>query len=822
MPLGGSQMFKNYLTVAIRNLARHKAYTFINVAGLAIGLACSTLILLYLQYEFSYDRHHSKADRIYKVIRQHHPEEGEVTYAWGTQGPLGSALADEYPEVERATRFLFRIVYMNHQDNEAVFGRVSVVDNNFFSIFDYTPIEGDIHTGLQMPFSAFITRSFAQKVFGQTNPIGKTLWIKSKFFDHEYTITGLLENAPENSIWEFHADVFTTTFPPSTDDPERQANIWERWLPKKTSLQLMTYILLAPNTSIEDLKQKLPDFEERHLGDEIAQRDDYLLAPLTRMHLYVGHELGLDAFAAAYPGLFKPFGDIHTCYAFGLIGIFIVVVACINFMNLSTARSTRRMREVGLRKVVGAKRTQLVYQFLGESVLLSIISLILALGLTELTLPALNGYLYMPLALTASVLPILLILAIFVGLLAGAYPAFFLSSFRPSAVLKVMRNTKGGHAVIRKGLVVFQFAISMVLIVGTIVVFQQTQYLRTTNLGFNKEALIVTSRITENARAIKTQFEQLPDVQKATISNLPAGVEGEGAGVMDLKVSGTNTPIKTYLLRTDHNFLSTYQIPLLSGRQFTPQDISFSSNMFDARTILLNETAARQLGLKPGDFVNAAYGSLEGIYQVAGIVQDFHNNSLHNAINPLMLIPNLSENQCQITMRVNLQNLQSALTELKQVWATFYSPRPFEYVFIDAFTERFYQKEQRQSQMFAAGSGLAIAIACLGLLGLIAYTAEVRTKEIGIRKVLGATEASIVRLLTKEFLLLVGLASLLAWPVAYYTMGEWLQSFAYRIDLSPLYFIVSTGVALVITLITIAYQAMKAARANPIEALRYE
>lgn len=817
-------MLKNYLTIAIRNLARHRAYTFINVIGLAIGLTCSTLILLYLQHEFSYDRHHSKADRIYKVIRQHHPTGGEITYARGTQGPVGPTLADEYPEVERATHFMFRFVYMNHQNNDAVLSRVSVIDKEFFNIFDYTPIQGDLSTGLRMPFSAFITRTFAQKIFGEENPIGKTIWIKSKFFNHEYTITGLLENAPETSITEFHADVFTTTFPPQPDRPDREKSIWEEWRPKTTFLPLTTYILLSPNASIEDLRQKLPDFERRHLGDEIAQRDNYLLAPLTRIHLHLGRELGWSALTATLPGLVKPSGDIRTCYAFGLIGIFIIVVACINFMNLSTARAARRMREVGLRKVVGAKRTQLIYQFLGESILLSIMSLILALGLTELTLPTLNGYLNLTLALTPPILPILFMLTIGVGLLAGTYPAFFLSSFRPAAVFKVMPNTKGGHAIIRKGLVVFQFAISMVLIVGTVVVFQQNQYLRKTDLGFNKDALITVFPSQQHARAIKAQFEQLSNVQNATLTHIPVGFESGGTGMMELKTPKMNTPIKTYLLRTDHNFLNTYQIPLLSGRQFKPQEIIFSdpANLFAARTILLNETAAKQLGVKPDDFVNASYRTYNETFQVVGIFKDFHNSSLHNAINPLMLLPNNAENQCFTTVRVNLQNLQSVLGDLKNIWKTFEPNRPFEYRFVDQTTEAFYKKEQRQSHMFAVSSSLAIVIACLGLLGLIAYTAEVRTKEIGVRKVLGATDVSIVNLLTKEFLLLVGLASLLAWPVAYYTMSGWLENFAYRINLSPLYFVGSTVVALVITLITIAYQALKAARANPVEALRYE
>lgn len=810
-------MFKNYLTVAIRTLARHKTYTFINVIGLAIGLTCSTLILLYLQHEFSYDRHHSKADRIYQVIRHYHPSEGGPTYSEGTLGPLGPALATEYPEVERGTRLMNRgLLWISHNNNSAIVGSVVVVDEEFFNVFDYPLIEGDHHTGLKNPFSAFVTQEYATKLFGDTNPVGKTIWIKGKWFDNEYTITGLLKDIPKTSMPHLRGDVITHTIPFSgISDPELFEDlIWERWHGANFR-PVHTYILLKPNALLSELERKLPEFEQRHLDEDVASANDYILAPLTHLYLHAQPEMNLYT----SPRIIVQVGDIRTCYTFGIVGVFIVLIACINFMNLSTARSARRMREVGMRKAVGAKRIQIIVQFLGESVLIALLALILSLGLTELSLPLLNGYLNLELALSGTLLPMLFVLAIVVGVLAGSYPAFFLSSFPPSAVLKVVHNTKSGQAVIRKGLVVVQFAISMVLMIGTLVIVQQADYMRFTNMGFNKDALITTGLVTENVESIKSQFLQHTGVKSVTKMSTPIGVERTN-DVIDVRVNGMDTHSRLYYFISDPDFLNTFEIPLLSGRNIALQDGVIHPAEKGIKQVLLNQTAAQTLGVKPGDIFYHVRAAVS--YEVVGIFRDFHRASLHHAINPLMVfyVPDWGQNR--ITVRVDMQNLPGVLTHMEKVWKTFHPGRPFEFSFMDDAIGQLYRAEQKQSQMLAMSSGLAIVITCLGLLGLIAYTAEVRTKEIGVRKVLGATEMSIVSLLAKEFLVLVALASVLAWPVAFYTMNGWLENFAYRIDLSPVYFIASTGVALVITLITIAYQALKAARANPVEALRYE
>ncbi|MBT5829340.1 MAG: FtsX-like permease family protein, partial [Candidatus Latescibacteria bacterium] len=539
-------MFKNYITIAIRNLARHKAYTFINIIGLAIGLTCSTLIFLYLQHEFSYNRHHSKADRIYKILHAQRQSNGNVRYQFAAQGPIAPALAEEFPEIERATRFMHRDnVYVGIEGKEHLKGTTMVADREFFNVFDFPLIEGNVQTGLQTPFSIFVTQSFAKKLFGDTSPIGKTVSVQSKFFDEIYTVTGILQDIPETSVWELSPDLITTTVP--LKSAERMKEVWENWQgwgPRHVGLTY-SYALLKQGASVSATAEKLPDFVKRHLGNDIAQTDHYELMPLTQLHLHGKYKPGIGR-------LYR--GDINTCYILSFVGLLIVVIACINFMNLTTARSTRRMREVGMRKVVGAKRAQLIYQFLGESILLSTLSLFLSMGITELTLPMLNAFLNIQLSLNMAVLPILLALAIGVGVLAGSYPAFFLSSFKPNAVLKAMHNNKGGHTLVRKALVVVQFAISIILIVGTLVVFQQTEYMRTKNPGYNQDALVMIYPKGYQFDAMKMELLRHAGVHKITITSSAVGLEHE-VNQRQVKADGLSEPVNVQSQNADHDFL---------------------------------------------------------------------------------------------------------------------------------------------------------------------------------------------------------------------------------------------------------------------------
>lgn len=805
-------MFKNYITVAIRNLARNKAYTFINVIGLAIGLTCSTLILLYLQNEFSYDRHHSKADRIYKIFQSERLSSGKMTYHYGIQGPAAPAMAKELPEIERATRFINRAVQVGTEGKESLRKRVTVADREFFKIFDFPLHEGNTQTGLQQPFSIFITQSLAQSLFGNESPIGKTIKITSKLFDDHYTITGILKDAPENSTKELAPELITMTLP--NKNPERMIETWENWDGWGGIGIARTYLLLKTNVAQSNLKKKLPGFRMQHLSNKTTKAKSYELLPLTDLYFQGYQKYRLPS---------TNNGNLNTCYALGWTGFFIVIIACINFMNLSTARSVRRMREVGLRKVVGAKRTQLIHQFLGESVLLAIFSLMLALGLTELALPILNGFMQINLSINPQLLLFCLILTIGVGLLAGSYPALFLSAFRPTTVLKIIPNTKGRHAVVRKGLVVIQFAISMVLIVATLVVYLQTEHMLNADNGFQSDTMVWIAGISGSGnlpQVIKRELLSQPSVSHVSISHAYPIENRENPDRDLVSTQKMDSPIAIRHLVVDHDFLKTYQIPLLSGRDFMPEDHRpwDENKRPDDLKVLLSETAAVQLQVQSGDRIEFADGS----HEVVGIFKDFHNRPLQQIIDPMMLMCSFHPQQATMSLRIDTQNLPEVMTHIQAAWEKTFPTRSFSPFFSDNVQQYYYGSELKQRSLYAMSSILAIAIACLGLLGLIAYTAEVRTKEIGIRKVLGATDTSIVSLLTKEFLILVSLASLLAWPIAYYTMDDWLQSFAYRINLSPVYFITSTGTALIITLITIAYQALKAARANPVEALRYE
>lgn len=809
-------MFKNYLMVAVRNLMRHRVYSLINVFGLAVGMACCILILLFIRHEFSYDRHHEKVDRIYKVLRQKQRPDGEIYYSAGTLGPVAPTMQQEFPEVERATRFINRPMWIHHED-QGFTERAIIADREFVNIFDYDLVEGAV-ADLQKPYAAFVTQRLAKKLFGSADPIGKVVSVSYKWLKGDFTIAGILEDVPETSVWELECDFLTLTMPLSQEGFNWKERLWEHWSIESNLHPMRTYLLLKPKASVTTLAQKLPDFALRYLK-ALSKTESYVLTPLNRFHLYGKHEFnGLVA-----PGDGKPLGDYRRSYIFGVIGFFVLVIACINFMNLATARSARRAREVGMRKVVGAYRGQIIGQFMGESVLLSLVALVLAIGMSEILLPIVNGYLGFDLMIDGWFLGQFLGLALVVGVFAGSYPALFLSSFRPTVVLKSTRTTAGGHGLVRKGLVVIQFAISIVLIVGTLVAFRQIEYMRNTDIGFEREARLIMPLMKQDrslrwqAEKVKQQVLTHSGILGATTSLFPPGEENN-IDVRQVSAPGLAEPMDVHIIFTDEDFIDVYGIQILEGRSLLASDKPvLSDNQWSNVHILFNESAAKLMGnIQAGDDV-----LLEGFpAKVAGIFKDFHNRSLHHEIRPLMLIPFSTPDY--ITVKFNAGNLPDVMAHLESVWKTFLPDRPFEYQFLDDYLDTFYQTELKLRQLYAACTGLAIVIACLGLLGLIAYTAEVRTKEIGVRKVLGATEMNLVGLLTREFLILVGVASVLAWPMAWFLMEDWLENFAYHIDLNPLYFVGSTLLALVITLVTIGYQALKAARINPIDALRYE
>ena len=768
-------MILSYLRTSFRNLFRHRLYTLVNIFGLAVGMAACILVGLFLQHEFSYDAYHRDIDRIHRVMRLVHPSGGGLPYyALGAQYQAGSTLVDELPEIEDMTHFITRPMWAGLEDR-GFDVRGTVADPNFLRFFTFPLIDGSQPPELT-PGSVYITESFAQKLFGTTEVIGRTLKIYYKWVEGDFYIGGILRDQPVATSGELVFDLLVTY--EGTTGPAATGLPWTRqWSPTTKFLVLKTFVRLAPDVSMSSLRPKLDDFARRHLGNGADPRDTYDLMPLRRQHLHARRDFQLQMDVLdQQDGLVQ--GDINRCYTFGLVGAIILALACVNFVNLSTARGANRAVEVGVRKAVGSTRAQLVTQFLGETILLAGISAILALAIVELALPTVNSLLISSLQLNAWSLVGTALLALFVGLTAGIYPAVFLSSFATVQVLKGSGQKIGGRSQLRRSLVTFQFAISVALIIGTLIAWQQTDYIRTRDLGFVKEGLITMPLIKEDRRlrehfeSIRDRFEASPDVLGATVSLAPPGYENNTDRLLIRRLDHTDS-VNVHFLSVDHKFTEVYNIPILEGRPFALTDK-------DQFNLLLNETAAQALGgAKPGTVLS--FGGRNFNFTVVGIFKDFHNSSLHNPVRPLMLIYRPWYDY--VTVKVRMDNLPKTLDFLASIWKDFVPAHAFKFLFVDDFLNNFYRGEMRTQKAFTYLSGLAIFVACLGLLGLIAYTTEVRTKEIGVRKVLGASSGDILILLLKEFAVLITIASLLAWPAAYLFTRSWLDRFAYRIDL---------------------------------------
>ena len=791
-------MIKNYLTVAIRNIARNKTFSAINILGLAIGMACCILILLYVQDELSYDQHHEHAHRIYRLAEEAHIA-GQTRRIAITSFPMGPALVQDYPTVVDAVRF-----YKNdektpiaNQQNQFYERGVLFTETSIFQVFDFPLIQGDPRTALQAPHSIVLTEEMARKYFSAQDPMGQTLSVDGKAFK----ITGILENHTHNTHLQFNFLVSSM----------RRSD----WIDHS----YYTYLLLQDTPAADELETELPNFIERHMGEQLKASGIQFkpfLQPLTNIHLHSHLEFEISSN-----------GDIRYIYLFLVIALFVLVLACINFMNLSTARSAPRSKEVGMRKVVGANRMQLIRQFIGESILLALLALLFAVVLVELSLPAFNTFIQRELVLDYTgnwhVLFALLGVALFAGLLSGIYPAFFLSAFQPVEVLKntLGRGLKTSGS--RKTLVVFQFVISIVLIIGTVVVYHQSDYIKNKKLGFNKEQVIVIPIDRQLVKRYKSAVSAHAAVLNVSASSTVPGREIAA----HLFRPSLDPPHKEALLinvmYVDHEFIPTYGIEVLEGRAFS-EDIGSDRN----GAFILNEAAVRKYGwtfhtdrklervYPEGNILNV---EIQG--DVVGVVKDFHYQSLHHEIEPLVLMMGGSWIE-YLSIRTRSDDIAATLDFLKTQWREVVSNRPFDYFFLDDDYDKLYRTEEQIGTLFGLFSILAIFVASLGLFGLASFTAQLRIKEIGIRKVLGASVSNLVLMLSKEFALLVGIANLIAWPIAYYAMHRWLQDFAYRIDLEIWAFVLSGFLALFIALTTVSYQAWKVARTNPVDALRYE
>ncbi len=796
-------MFKNYLKTAFRNIKRQKGYTFINIAGLAIGIATVTLIMLYIQFELSFDRYHKNADQIFRVILEFPEYYQGQNRAAISPAPLAAALVDDFPEVISATRF------RPSDDVLLSYGQKRFFENNFcftdpatFDIFSFELLLGDPETALNAPNSIIISEQMAEKYFGNEEPLGKILNYEDRY---DFQVTGVLKKIPQNSH-------FTMDFvAPFETYGEITGSDFTRW----GISGYYTYFLLRRDADPVKLESKLSAFLEKYWDEKHDVHDRYFIQPLTEIHLHSNLMAEITAN-----------NDIKYIYLLASIAFLILIIACINYMNLATARSVQRGKEVGVRKVIGAQRNQLVRQFFCESMILTIIALLVSILLINLALPAFNLFVEREMAfnITTNFQLVLwvFVLMVFIGLFAGGYPALAISSFKPVAVLtgKFKGGSKG--TMLRNTLVVIQFAISIILIISTVVVRNQLDYIKNRNVGYKRDQIVVlTVRDTEarkNIEAIKTELLNSPNILSAASSRyLPNRIGAQGIARWPGKPKDLELPI--YASTVDYDFIGLFEIKIVKGRNFSRKFPSDANGAF-----LLNEAAVKALGWEipvGRDFYHTLHHE-RGSGKIVGVMKDFHLHSLHQKIEPLYFFLDPNKKHSYLSLKIRANNIPETIAFIEDKMKVFSPKYPFDYNFFDVLFDQAYKSERKIESMFRTFALIAILIACLGLFSLASFTIEQRSKEIGIRKVLGASVIGIVRLLSKEFLKWVLIANIVAWPVAYFTMNKWLQDFAFKTDLSFFTFLVSALVALGIAFLTIGYQALKAAIANPVEALRYE
>lgn len=788
-------MLKNHIKIAWRNLIKNKEYSILNIGGLAIGMACSILILLWVQNETSYDAFHENADQIYRLTAQ---ASDDFKAAVSPAGMVAQ-LPDEIPQIEASVRLGNPFEALLEIDGEKFKEEpLFFADPNFLEVFTFPLIEGDAKTALVKPDGILITEETALKYFGTTNALGKVIKIDNR---DNFTVTGVMANIPTYSHLQFNAILPMAYYAKTNEDLIN--NVWD-------SFNFYGYFQLSKEAissteSLAVLVQKINDTYASRMPDfEII----FNLQPLKDIHLR--SNLQIDV-----PG----HGNIEYVNIFFLVAFIILIVACINYMNLATARSSRRAKEVGLRKVIGAGRKQLIRQFLGESILISLLALILAITLVYLLLPTFNNLAQKELVFHLWDIKIgiaLLSIVLITGLLAGSYPAIFLSGFQPIKVLKGKIKIAGYNLFFRNGLVVTQFVVSVLLLIGTAVIYKQLNYIKNKNLGYDKSNLIyipMEGEMWGKQEALKIALAQDPLTSNfSVISDLPANLN---TGDFDIQWEGKD-PNAQYLfpnIVTDKNFIDVFQMNLLEGR-------SFSKTSADNNDYVINETAARTMGMEVENAVGKSLTFRGAKGTIVGVVEDFNYKPLQYAIEPLLL--QHSERGSITVVRVAPESTGQTINALEKIYASLNPAYPLVYNFVDSDIDAQYKGEQQMGTIFNVFAILAIFISCLGLYGLSAFTTEQRFKEIGIRKVLGASVLKLVNMLSKDFLRLVLIAFVVAVPVAWYLMHKWLQDFAFRIDIPWWMFAMAGFVVLFIALSTVSYQSIKAANANPVNSLRRE
>ena len=816
MYLGGNYglnfktMLRHFFQIAWRQLMKRKFYSFINITGLAIGMACCLVITVYVQNELSYDRYHAKKDRIYRVTQAFRNSQAGETLpppspqdyqVWGC-APVGPALQHDFPQIEKVVQFMspWSLLLQRggkrfQQDN------LVCMDSSAFDVFSWKMLQGDVKTALVKPNCIVLTKTVAQKFFGDENPVGQALRVDN---GDNFMVTGVMEDVPPNSQFTFNGLISMATARKQRDE------IFHWW----GYVDFYTYILLKPYTDIQSLQSQASAFVTRQTPDNKG----YVISFEKMTDAY------LHSVAARQPG---PTGSLLNVYLFSCIGVFILLIACINFMNLSTARSLERAKEVGVRKVLGVKPVSLMRQFLFESVLLSLFAAVIAVVLAQTGVALIGQLAGKELSDTHFLAPLSLagiaLFAVVVGLLAGIYPAWFLSGFKPLAVLKGKFNPSGDGISLRKALVVFQFTLSIALIAGTAIVYTQLKYIDQHQVGFQKDQMIILDfegdgKVQQEIEVVKKAMADQPGVVSVGSSRAVPGEFLPNAHTEMQAPDGKMAANGPLIYEIDFDFIPTYHIPLVAGRNYSrayPTD--------SAEAMVINEAAARMFGYtRPGDAVGKKFDQWGRKGTVIGVVRDFNFRSLHQAVEPLTLRYGYPWALNRISVSIKGDNVAGTIASLKKTWDRVAPQRPFLYHFLDESFGEQYEADRHFGQLFTLFSLLAIGIACLGLFGLSTFMAQQRIKEIGIRKVLGSSVGGIVFLLSKDFIKLIFLAAIIAIPLCWWAMNQWLQGFAYRITLGPVVFLEAALIALTVAVVTIGWQSVRAARANPIRSLRSE
>lgn len=795
-------MLKNLLKVAVRNIIKEKSYSIINILGLTIGITCSIFLLLYIVDELSYDKYHENAENVYRVVS--HIKEPDNEFTWAVaQIPMAPALREKFPEVKDAVRFFGtgRTLF-KYEDKRFYEEDFYLADSTVFNMFSYDFIEGDPESALDRPNTVVISSSIARKYFDTENAMGKTLQYENGDL---LEVTGVIKNVRKNSHFSFDGLISRSS------NPDRQGS-WGNF-------GVFTYIQLPENYNPEDMQPNFKSILEENVVPIFASIGitiNYELQKITDIHL---HSKIQDEAEGG--------GDISYIYIFSAIAVFMIIIACINYMNLATAGSVRRAKEVGIRKVMGSQRKQLIYQFLSESLVLGVVAMLLSLFIVFLLLPFFNDitgkYISFSYILQPNILLALGAVILIVGILAGSYPAFYLSGFKPVSVLKGKISSQGGNVGLRKTLVVLQFCISIFMLISTLVVYDQLNYMRNKDLGFNKDRLIRIEMPGRDLQATYPALRNLLNSNPMVLSTANSSTSpGNNIGKVIFNVEtndGEMVERGVDFYAADYDYIPTLGMELVEGRNFSREVLTDT-----AQSVLVNESMVKRMSWDQpiGKKFNLSNIGRPEVVKVIGVLKDYHQNSLYSEIEPLIVI--FSKLNYFTYIKIAGENLKEAIKSVERDWKKINPEKPFQYTFLDESFDEQYKADEKRGQIFTIFSILTIVIACLGLLGLASFTTQQRTKEIGIRKVMGSSIQSIVVLVSKEFIILTGLATLLAFAGAYFFLNNWLKTFVYRIELSDEIgtFLLSAIIAMGITLLTVSFHSLKAASINPVNSLRSE